>query len=225
MVIGDECSIGNHVTLCDGTHLGKGCRVFHGAVLGEIPQYLEFEGEETTLEFGDKVTVRECVTVHRGTRARGKTEIGSHCYLMAYAHVGHDCFIGENVILSNSVQLGGHVSVDDWANIGGVVAVHQFCKVGKHAFIAGGYRVVQDVPPYTLAAGEPLKYSGLNSVGLRRRGCSPETRKNIKQAYHLIYRSSMNTTQAVEEIKRTLPQGEEIKEIISFVENSERGLI
>lgn len=186
---------------------------------------MKYRGEDTTAEIGEGVTIREHVTVHRGSRARGRTEIGDRSYVMAYVHVAHDCLVGENVILTNSVQLGGHVSVDDWVIIGGIVAVHQFCKIGAHAFIGGGFRVVKDVPPYVMAAGEPLRFCGLNSVGLRQRGFKKEARQNIKEAYRLIYRSSLNTSQALEQIRKNLPQTKEIQEILSFAENSERGLI
>ncbi|MEE9167983.1 MAG: acyl-ACP--UDP-N-acetylglucosamine O-acyltransferase [Candidatus Neomarinimicrobiota bacterium] len=225
VVVGDDCQIGNHVTLRGGTRLGKGCRVFPGAVIGEVPQDMKFGGEETTTEIGEGVTLREHVTVHRGSKARGRTEMRDHAYIMAYVHVGHDCFVGEHVILTNAVQLGGHVSVDDWAVIGGIVAVHQFSKIGKHSFVGGGFRVIKDVPPYITVAGEPLRFQGINSAGLKRRGFSEESRRNIKQAYHLIYRSSLNTTQALQKIRKILPQSEEIQEIISFAENSERGLV
>lgn len=224
VVVGENCWIGNHVTLKHGTRIGTRCKIFHGAVIGEIPQDVKFKGEETVVEIGDEVIIRELVTVNRGSKLRAKTEIRDRAYLMAYVHVAHDCFVGENAIFVNNVQLGGHVSVDDWVMIGGRVNVHQFCRIGKHAFIAGGYRVVQDVPPYVLVGGEPLKFYGLNSVGLRRQGFSQEIRKDIKRAYQLIYRSSLNTSQAIEEIKKTLSQSEEIQEIISFVESSKRGL-
>ena len=225
VAIGENCWIGNHVTIKQYTRLGKRCKVFHGSVIGEIPQDLKFEEEETTVEIGNDVTIREFVTIHRGSNARKKTEIRDHSYIMTYVHIAHDCLIGENVILVNSVQLGGHVTVDDGAMIGGVVAIHQFCKIGKTALVAGGYRVVQDVPPYVLVAGEPLKFCGVNSVGLRRQGFSVDSRRDIKRAYHLLYHSSMNRTQALAEIKKTLLPGKEIEEIISFAKNSERGLV
>lgn len=225
VVIGDDCWIGNHVSLLKGTRMGKGCKIYHGVVMGGTPQDLKFKEGETTVNVGDQVTIREYVTVNRGSQACGKTEVGDAAYLMAYVHVAHDCWIGKGVIIANTVQLGGRVTVGDWVMIGGIVAVHQFCRIGRHAFVGGGYRVVQDIPPYIVAAGEPLKFRGLNSVGLRRHGFSQEIRRNIKQAYRLIYRSSLNLGQAIEKIKKELPLTEEIEEIISFVEKSERGLI
>jgi len=224
-VIGENCWIGNHVTLKHGTRIGNGCKVFHGTVIGETPQDIKFQGEETTVEIGNEVTIRELATIHRGSQARGKTEIRDHSYIMVYTHVAHDCLIGESVTLVNNVQLGGHVTVDDWVMIGGFAGVHQYCRIGKHAFIAGGRRVTQDIPPFVLVAGDPLKFCGLNTTGLRRQGFSQEIRRDIKRAYQLIYRSSMNTSQAIEEIKKTLLPHKEIEEILSFVENSERGLI
>ncbi|MFQ6615376.1 MAG: acyl-ACP--UDP-N-acetylglucosamine O-acyltransferase [Fidelibacterota bacterium] len=223
--IGEDTWIGNHATLCTGTHLGKRCKVMHGAVIGEIPQDLKFGGEDTRVVIGDDVTIREFITIHRGTKARGETEIGDQTYLMAYVHVAHDCFVGDHVILTNAVQLGGHAWVGPWATVGGMVAVHQFCRIGEHAYIGGGFRAVQDVPPYIVAAGEPLRFSGINSVGLKRRGFSDEARRNIKRAYRLIYQSSMNRGQALKEIESTLPQTREIQEIIAFVKSSKRGLI
>ncbi len=223
--IGDGCWFGNHVNIRKGTGIGANCCVYHGAVIGQNPQDITFKGGDTFVELGESVTIGEFVTISRGTESRGKTVIGNHSYLMAYAHVGHDCTLGEHVILTNGVQIAGHVIIDDWVNIGGMTPVHQFCRIGKHAFIGGGYRVVKDVPPYILAAGEPLKFAGVNMIGLRRSGFSPAIRKTIKNVYRLIYRSSLNTTQAIEEIKNTIPRSDEVEEIISFVEASERGII
>ena len=169
--------------------------------------------------------IREFVTINRGTIESGKTVIGNKSYLMASTHVAHDCIIGERVIMSNLATLGGHVEVDDKVIISGGVLVHQFCKIGSFSFIGGGYRVVQDVPPFIMAAGEPLKYSGINSIGLRRNGFSINTRKVIKEAYRLLFREKLSREKALVEIKNTLPINTEIKKIISFIENSNRGLI
>lgn len=223
--IGDGCWFGNHVNIRKGTRIGANCCVYHGAVIGQNPQDITFKGGDTHVELGESVTIGEFVTISRGTESRGKTVIGNHSYLMTYVHVGHDCTLGEHVILTNCVQISGHVIIDDWVNIGGMTPVHQFCRIGKHAFIGGGFRVVKDVPPYILAAGEPLKFSGINMVGLRRSGFSPAMRKMIKNVYRLIYQSPLNTTQAIEEIKNKLPRSDEMEEIISFVEASERGII
>ncbi|MCH8012507.1 MAG: acyl-ACP--UDP-N-acetylglucosamine O-acyltransferase [Candidatus Marinimicrobia bacterium] len=223
--VGDDCWIGNHVTLKAGTRIGRKCKIFHGAVIGEVPQDLKYIGEKTTVEIGENVVIREHVTINRGTQDRLKTIVGSGSFFMAYSHVSHDSIIGDNVIMANGVYLGGHVTVDDWVYVSGAVVIHQFCHIGKFVLVAGGYRVVQDVPPYILVAGEPLKYNGLNSVGLRRRGFDPNTRKLIKKAYKIIFNSSYNTSQAVREIKEVLPQTSEIMEITSFIENSKRGII
>jgi len=225
VVLGKGCQVGNHVSLLSGTRIGNECKILHGAIIGEIPQDLKFEGEDSTVEIGDGVTIREYVTVNRGTKALGTTRIGRDSLLMAYVHVPHDCQIGENVIIANGVQMAGHVIIDDWANISGLVPIHQFCRIGEHAFVAGGYRVVQDIPPYILAAGEPLEFSGINLVGLRRRGFSAETRGIIKKAYQIIYRSSLNTSEALKKIKADLPSTDEIEEIVTFVENSDRGIL
>jgi UDP-N-acetylglucosamine acyltransferase len=223
--IGAGTRIDSNVRIAAGARIGKDCRVFHGAVVGEIPQDLKFGGEDSLAIIGDRTCVREYVTVHRGTRAQRKTEIGEDCLLMAYSHVAHDCRIGSHVILVNAVQLGGEVTVDDWATIGGLSGAHQFTHIGKHAFIGGGYRCTQDVPPFIVAAGEPLKFSGLNVVGLRRRGFSKETIEQLKEAYRLIYRSEFNISQALEQIRSGFEQTEEIREIVSFIQHSERGII
>jgi len=190
-----------------------------------LPQDLKFDGEKTELVIGDRTRVREYCTLNRGTSAHGKTEIGSDVLIMAYVHVGHDCIIGDNVILANSISLGGHVEIGYHATIGGLTPVHQFCKIGEHAFVGGAYRVVQDVPPYILATGEPMKYAGLNNVGLRRRGFSQEQRATIKKVYHKIFRSKMNVSQALEWIKNEMEQTTEVQKIIHFIETSSRGLI
>ena len=201
------------------------CEVFNGAVIGEIPMDLKFNGEDSKLIIGDRTIVREFCTLHRGTKESGITKIGSDCLIMSYGHVAHDVVIGNNVIISISVNIAGHAEIDDFAIIGGCTPVHQFCKIGKHAFVGGGRLVLKDVPPYILATSEPLKYSGINSVGLRRRKFSLESRTLIKKAYHLIYRSDLNVSQAVKKIKSDLIQKDEIKTILNFIDKSDRGLI
>ena len=173
VVIGEGSWIGPNVNIMPGTRIGKNCKVFPGAVIGAIPQDLKYRGENTAAVIGDGTTIRECVTVNRGTSYAQKTVIGSNCLLMAYSHVAHDCQIGNNVILANSVNLAGHVEIEDWAILEGMVAVQQFIRIGAHAFIAGGSLVRKDVPPFVKAAREPLAYAGVNSIGLRRRGFSP----------------------------------------------------
>jgi UDP-N-acetylglucosamine acyltransferase len=223
--IGDNTTIQASVSIKEFTRIGKDCSIFQGAVIGEVPQDLKFGGEDSLIEIGDNTTIREFCTLNRGTNDRGKTSIGSDCLLMAYVHVAHDCFVGDKTILANGVQLAGHVTVGYHVTIGGMTPVHQFCSIGDHAFVGGGYRVVQDLPPYILATGEPLRYAGVNSVGLRRRGFSAESRKLIKRAYKHIYQSKLNVTQAIEAIKHDIELTPEIQNIVSFVENSSRGLI
>ena len=196
VTIGDECTIGNHVTICANTTIGKGCRVFHSSSIGEIPQDLKFEGEETKTTIGDRTTIREYVTVNRGTKSHGETQIGSDCLLMASTHVAHDCILGDNIIMSNLSTLGGHVVIGDWAILGGGVLIHQFTKIGAHVLIGGGFRAVQDVPPFILGAEEPLKYQGINTIGLKRRGFSVEERKLIKNTYRIYFRSGLNRQDA-----------------------------
>ena len=187
VIIGDGTWIDAHAHIKPFTTVGKDCKIFHGAVVGEIPQDLKFEGEKSELIIGDSTIIREFCTLNRGTKDKGKSEIGNNCLLMAYVHIAHDCLIGDHSILANGVQLGGHVEIGKNVTIGGMTPVHQFCKIGDYSFIGGGLRIVQDVPPYILAMGEPLQFSGLNSIGLRRKNFSTETRKQIKQAYQYIY--------------------------------------
>jgi len=217
--------IGNNVIICSGTEVGKNCKIYHSSVIGEKPQDLKFKGEKTKTIIGDEVLIREFVTVNRGTIESGQTIIGNKSYLMASTHVAHDCIIGENVIMSNLATLGGHVEVNDWVIISGGVLVHQFCKIGSYSFIGGGYRVVQDVPPFIMAAGEPLKYSGINSIGLRKHGFSSQKRKIIKDAYRLLFRDTTPRKEAIINIKNNFPNIPEIKDIILFIDKSNRGLI
>ena len=223
--IGDNTIIGNHVNILPNVKIGTGCNIFHASSIGEIPQDLKFEGENTKTIIGDNTTIREYVTINRGTSESGETRVGSNCLLMASTHVAHDCILGDNVIMSNLTTLGGHVEIQNWVVLGGGVLVHQFTKIGEHAFIGGRRLVLQDVPPYILAAGEPVQYSGINSIGLRRRKFDSVQRSLIKKAYKFIYRSKLNTTDAILNIKENLEQTKEIKNIVKFVENSERGII
>lgn len=225
VTIGDDSSIGNNTTVKAGTTIGKNTHIFHNCSIGEIPQDLKFGGEETTTSIGDYVTIRESVTINRGTSARGCTEIGNNVLLMACTHVAHDCVLGHNVIMANLTTLGGHVELGNWVSLGGGVLVHQFSKVGDHVFIGGGFRIVQDVPPFILGAGEPLQYSGINQIGLRRRGFNGNARKLIKETYKLYFRSGLNRKEALEKIKTDLEQTDEITSIINFIESSDRGII
>ena len=225
VMIGDGTKIDSHAHIKSYTTIGKDCTIFHGAVLGEIPQDLKFEGEKSELIIGNSTTIREFCTLNRGTKDKGKTVIGNHCLLMAYVHIAHDCLIDDHSILANGVQLGGHVEIGKHVTIGGMTPVHQFCKIGDYSFIGGGYRIVQDVPPYILAMDEPLKYSGLNVIGLRRKSFSAEARNNLKRAYRLLYHPNLNRSQAVTKIKKELKSTPEIKCVLDFIENSSRGLI
>ena len=223
--IGEGTRIDANIKIGYGARIGRECHIFHGAVISEIPQDLKFGGEESTTVIGNNTVIREYSTIHRGTRDRKKTAVGSNCLLMAYTHLGHDCLIGDNVIIANSAQVGGHVTVDKWAYIGALTGIHQFTHIGKHAFIGGGYRCVSDVPPYILAAGEPLKFNGLNIVGLRRRNFSSTIINLLKEAYRILYRSEFSITQAIEQIQSAFEATEEIKEIVTFIQQSKRGII
>ena len=225
VVIKEGTRIGSGATILEGARIGKNCNIFPGAVISAIPQDLKFRGEETTAEIGDNTTIRECVTVNRGTVARGKTIVGSNCLIMAYVHVAHDCKVGDNVILGNATQLAGEVIVDDWAILSGIVAVHQFCHIGSHAMISGGSLVRKDVPPFIKAAREPLSYAGVNSIGLRRRGFDNDQIRDIQEIYRYVYQKGLNNSEACDLIEADLPATKERDEIILFVRNSKRGII
>lgn len=225
VAIGDDCDIGHHVVLASGTRLGNGVRVFSGAIIGNPPQDIKFKGEETIVEIGDMTVIRECATVNRGTAASGKTKIGKNCFLMAYSHVAHDCILGDNIILANSVNLSGHVTIQDNVIIGGLTGVHQFVTLGTNAMIGALFRVSKDVPPYVLAGGHPLAYEGLNLIGLRRRGFSPNTIQTIADTYNLIYRSKLNVSQALQKLHDMENKIQEVETIIDFIQKSKRGII
>lgn len=225
VTIGEGSDIDSHVHIYPHTRIGASCRIFHGASVGSIPQDLKFQNEYSELVVGDRTVIREFATLNRGTAAAGQTRIGSDCLLMAYVHVGHDSTVGNHVILANNVTLGGHVVIDDHAGVGGLVPIHQFCRVGKYAFIGGGYRAVQDVPPFILAAGEPLRFEGLNYVGLRRHGFTPERIHALEQIYHVIYREELNRKSALQKISDTCTPSEDREDVIRFFESSERGVI
>lgn len=223
--IGEGTRIGSNVTIMEGARIGKNCKIFPGAVISGIPQDLKFRGEETVAIIGDNTTIRECVTVNRGTAAKGKTVVGNNCLIMAYTHVAHDCMIGDNVIISNASQIAGEVIVDDYAVIGGGALIHQFCHLGCHVMIQGGGLINKDIPPYVKAAREPIAYTGVNSIGLRRRGFTNEQIRDIQEVYRYLYLSRLNVTDAVERIEAELPATKERDEIILFIKNSKRGII
>ena len=224
VVIGDNCHIMAHSSVLSGTRMGNNNRVFHGAVVGGIPQDLKFVGEDTTVEIGDNNTIRENVTLNRGTASKGKTVIGNNNLFMENSHIGHDCVIGNNCIIGNSSKIAGEVVIEDFAILSACVLVHQFSHLGGHIMVQGGSKVSKDIPPYVIAGREPLHYCNLNLVGLRRRGFSNETITNIHNAYRLIYEGTV--TAGIAKIKETLPKTPEIEEIVNFIEKkSERGII
>lgn len=217
--------IGSNVTIMEGARIGRNCRIFPGAVISAVPQDLKFDGEETTVEIGNDTTIREFVTVNRGTKASFKTIVGSNCLLMAYVHVAHDCIIGDHCILANAVNLAGHINIGDFAIVGGLSAVHQFVNIGAHVMISGGSLIRKDVPPYTKAARDPLSFVGINSIGLRRRGFTSEKINEIQDIYRIIYLRNMNVSQAVAYIETEMPATPERDEILSFISSSQRGIM
>jgi UDP-N-acetylglucosamine acyltransferase len=225
VTIGEGTRIHPNVTIYPGTRIGKNCEIFPGAVIGVIPQDLKFGGEYTTVEIGDNTTIRECVTIHRGTSDKLCTKIGSNCLLMTYVHVAHDCQIGNHVILASYVGLSGHVTIEDYAILEGTVVAQQFVKIGAHAFVGGASLVRKDVPPYIKAAREPLTYAGVNSVGIRRRGFSDEKVREIEDIYRILYVLNSNVSKGVEAIKESIPDSETRKQILSFIESSDKGII
>ena len=223
--IGEGTHIGSNVTIMEGARIGKHCNIFPGAVISGIPQDLKFNGEETTAEIGDYTTIRECVTVNRGTASRGKTTVGSRCLIMAYSHIAHDCKIGDNVIMSNATQVAGEVVVDNFAVIGGGTLIHQFCHLGEHVMIQGGAHINKDIPPFVKAGRDPIAFTGINSIGLRRRNFNNDQIRDIQEIYRYLYLSGLNNSDAVERIEAELPATKERDEIILFVRNSKRGII
>ncbi|WP_299620711.1 acyl-ACP--UDP-N-acetylglucosamine O-acyltransferase [uncultured Tenacibaculum sp.] len=223
--IGSGTWIGSNVTIMEGARIGKNCRIFPGAVVSAIPQDLKFDDEETVVIIGDNVTIRECVTINRGTSDRHKTVIGDNCLIMAYCHIAHDCIVGNNCIFSNNSTLAGHVTIGDNVVLAGMVAVHQFASVGNHAFVTGGSLVRKDVPPYVKAAREPLSYVGINSIGLRRRGYTTEKIREIQDIYRILFQKNYNNSQAIEIIEAEMQATSERDEIIQFIKDSHRGIM
>jgi len=217
--------IGSNVTIMEGARIGKNCKIFPGAVIAAIPQDLKFDGEETSVIIGDNTTVREFVTINRGTKANNKTRIGNNCLLMAYVHIAHDCTIGNNAILANACNLAGHIDIDDWAILGGLSAVHQFVHIGAHTMVSGGSMVRKDVPPFTKAGRDPLAFIGVNSIGLRRRGYTNERINAIQEIFRVLFLKGQNITQAVRYIEANIPSTTDRDEILSFIANSKRGLM
>ncbi len=222
--IGARTDIGPHVLIDRDTTVGSECSIHKGAVLGTDPQDLKYKAEKTELFVGDRTTIREFATLNRGTTQTAETRVGSDCLLMAYSHVAHDCRLGNHVILANAVQMAGHVTIEDWVIVGGGSVIHQFVRIGAHAFIGGGSRVPQDVPPYCRSAGNDPKLFGLNSVGLQRRGLADGTRKALKRAYRILFHSGLNVSQGLARIEEEIPGIPEVDHFVSFIRASERGI-
>ena len=223
--IGDGTWVGPYASVMDGARIGKNCKVYQGAVVSAVPQDLKFAGENTTTIIGDNTVIRECVTISRGTSDKFETRVGSNCLLMAYVHIAHDCIVGDSCIFSNAVQVAGHVTIDDFVIVSGTSAIHQFVKIGKHAFIGGGALVRKDVPPYVIAAREPLSYCGINSVGLKRRGFTTESINDVQEVYRRFFLQGLNNSKAIERVEAEITNSPERNEILDFYKNSERGVI
>jgi UDP-N-acetylglucosamine acyltransferase len=222
--VGDGTEVGPRVFIEKNTVVGEDCRIHNGAVLGTDPQDLKFQGEETVLEVGDRTVIREFATLNRGTSATGRSAVGSDCLIMAYAHVAHDCELGNHVILANSVNMAGHVILEDWVTVGGITPIHQFVRIGAHAFVGGGSRISQDVPPYCRAAGNPPSLFGLNSVGLERRGFSAEVRAGLKRAYRILFQSKLTLSKAVAQAEAEVVGIPEVGHLLAFIKASDRGI-
>ncbi len=223
--IGEGTWIGPNVTIFNGTRIGSNCKIFPGAILGAIPQDLKFEDEQSILNIGNNVVIREYCTINRGTKANYATEIKDNCLLMAYVHVAHDCIIGKHSILANNVNLAGHIEVGKYCVLGGMSAVHQFVKIGDFSMIGGGSLVRKDVPPFVKAAREPLSYVGVNSIGLRRRGFSNKQINHIQDIYRILFVKGHNTRQAIELIEATITASPEREKILNFIAAADRGVM
>jgi UDP-N-acetylglucosamine acyltransferase len=225
VVIGEGTKIDSHAVIMSGARIGNNCHIFPGAVISTIPQDLKFAGEDTTVEIGDNTVIREYATINRGTKANYKTVIGKNCLIMCYVHMGHDCVIGDNVILAGYCGLAGHVIVEDWVILEGFSAVQPFIKIGAHSFLAGDSKVRKNVPPFVKCAREPLSYIGVNTIGLTRRGYSPEIIKQIEDTYRLLYVKGSSIANALKQIEAEIPDSKEKKHIIDFILNSENGIM
>lgn len=223
--IGDGCIIDSNVTIHSGARIGTNCHIHSGAVVSDIPQDLKFKGEDSIAIIGKNTSIREFVTIHRGTESKGKTVIGENCLIMAYCHVAHDCILGNNVIMSNTVQLAGEVEIGDWAVLGGGALVHQFSHIGEHVMLQGGTLANKDLPPFIMAGRYPMSYERVNSIGLHRRGFSDEQISRIQEVYRVLYMSGLNTRDAIAKIVAELPQSSERDTIVEFVKNSKRGIV
>ncbi|MGB5942750.1 MAG: acyl-ACP--UDP-N-acetylglucosamine O-acyltransferase [Leeuwenhoekiella sp.] len=225
VTIGDGSWIGSNVTIMEGARIGKNVSIFPGSVISAIPQDKKFDDEDTLTIIGDNTTIRECVTINRGTTDRMKTVVGKNCWIMAYCHIAHDCVVGDNCIFSNNSTLAGHINVGDYVVLAGMAAVQQFCTIGAHAFVTGGSLVRKDVPPYVKAGREPLSYVGINSIGLRRRGYASEKIREIQDIYRILYQKNYNNSQATNIIEAEMEATPERDEILQFIKNSQRGIM
>jgi len=223
--IGDNCWIGSNAVIMDRTRMGKNNRIFPGAVVGAIPQDLKFKGEDSLVEIGDNNTIRECVTINRGTLDRMTTRIGNNCLLMAYTHLGHDCILGNNIIIANSGNLAGHITIEDHVIIEGIVAAQQFVNIGAHSFIAGASLIRKSVPPYIRVAREPLQFIGVNTVGLARRGFNKDVIKNIEDIYRIIFVRGHNISNALEIVEKEIPDTAERHQIVNFIREQKDGIV
>lgn len=223
--IGEGTHLFPGAVVLDGARIGRNCKIHPGAVIAGEPQDLKFKGEKTTAVIGDNTTIRECATVNRGTASKGTTIVGSNCLIMAYSHIAHDCVIGDNVICSNDCQVAGEVVIDHHAVIGGGSLIHQFCHIGAHVMMQGGSLVNKDVPPYIICARNPISYTGINFVGLRRRGFTPEQIASLQEIYRIIFNSDMNTSVALEAVEQQIPESDFRNEIVEFIRSSQRGIL
>jgi UDP-N-acetylglucosamine acyltransferase len=223
--IGNDCEIGPSAVLYNGARIGNKVIIYQGASIAHRPQDLKFGNELTYFYVGDNTVIHEYVTLHRGTKETGFSRVGKNCLIMAYAHIAHDCVVGDNVIFANGVTIAGHVIIEDWVIIAGMSGVHQFCSVGKHSMVGANTAVVKDVPPFVLSGRFPIRFEGLNRVGLRRRGFKNEDIEIIKRSYDIIYTSGLNVSQALAKVEAELGDKNYAQEIISFIRNSKRGII
>ncbi len=223
--IGNNVEIGSNVIIDNGARISDNVKIHHGAVISTIPQDLKFAGEYSTLEIGKNTVIREYATLNRGTKASGKTVVGDNCLLMAYVHIAHDCILKNNIIMANCATLGGHVEIDDFGFVGGLVAVHQFIKIGAHSIIAAFGKAVKDIPPYVTAGGNPMKYEGLNVLGLKRKNFTPKQMESIKEAYRILYKSGLNISDAVKKINAEMEKTAEVNTILDFISRSTRGIL
>ncbi|MDR0573370.1 MAG: acyl-ACP--UDP-N-acetylglucosamine O-acyltransferase [Tannerella sp.] len=225
VVIGNNCHIFSHTTILNGTRMGSDCMVFPGAVIAGIPQDLKFAGEESVVEIGNHTTIRECVTINRGTASKEKTIVGNNCLIMAYSHIAHDCVVRDNIIIGNAAQIAGEVEINDFAIVSGGSLVHQFTRISKHVMIQGGSRVGKDIPPYTLIGRDPIAYCGINIVGLRRRGFTNNQIFLIQDIYRTLYTRGLNNTEALNAIETEYEPSMERDLILNFIKSSKRGIV